>query len=69
MTNYKSYREVTMFLIIFLLFLILFFALKVKRPKKQKSKPSESDRLNLILQNVEAYDGSAKGQKRLEDVK
>ncbi len=58
-----------MFLIIFLLFLILLFTAKIKKSKKAKTQVSEGDRLYLILQNVEAYDGSGKGQKRLEDIK
>lgn len=59
-----------MFLIIFLLFLILFFISKRKKASNmQKKARAEGDRLHLILQNVEAYDGSGKGQKRLEDIK
>lgn len=55
-----------MFLIIFLLFLILFFIFKRKKVTKSRKKViAEGDRLNLILQNVEAYDGSAKGQKTI----
>ena len=58
-----------MFLILFLLiFTTVFFVFKRKKVKGLQKK-TEGDRLHLILQNVEAYDGSAKGQKRLEDIK
>ena len=58
-----------MILIIFLLFLTIIITAKIKRSKKAKNKVNEGDRLHLILQNVEAYDGSGKGQIRLEDIK
>ena len=59
-----------MFLAIFLLFLTLCLIAHVVRKKSTKRKMrAEGARLNLLLQNVEAYDGSGKGQKRLEDNK
>ena len=59
-----------MFLAIFLLFLTLCLIAHFKKSKSVKKKMcAEGARLNLLLQNVEAYDGSGKGQKRLEDNK
>lgn len=40
---------------------------KKKAPAKRGI--SEPQRINLILRNVEVYDGTPKGQKRLEDAK
>ncbi len=59
-----------MFLAIFLLILTLCFIAKQQNSKSKRAKiRTESAKLNLLLQNVEAYDGSDKGQKRLEDNK
>ncbi len=58
-----------MFIIIFLIFITVLFVFKRKKITTAKKVKTEGDRLHLILQNVEAYDGSAKGQKRLEDIK
>lgn len=39
---------------------------KKRRARVKKTTFGEMERLNLLLQNVEAYDGSPKGQKRGE---
>ena len=52
--------------------LILFLTLCIIANRRQGKKArlrTESARINMLLQNVEAYDGSDKGQKRLEDNK
>lgn len=59
-----------MLLAILLLFLTLCLISHLRHRKSTKQKiRADGVRLNRLLQNVEAYDGSGKGQKRLEDNK
>lgn len=59
-----------MFIAILTLFLTLCLISNVKKHKVKKAKVRlEGARLNMLLQNIEVYDGSDKGQKRLEDNK
>lgn len=41
---------------------------KSKRPPASAVAPTQKriERINVLLQNIEMYDGTAKGQKRLE---
>lgn len=57
-----------MFFAIFILFLTLCI-IADRRHRKTAKMRTESAKINMLLQNVEAYDGSDKGQKRLEDNK
>ncbi len=59
-----------MFLAIFLLFFTLCLIAKLRKTKSKKEMiRAEGAKINLLLQNVEVYDGSGRGQKRLEDNK
>ncbi len=57
------------FLIIFLLLLVCSAIAKKQKDAPRKKITAERARIDAILQNIEVYDGSGRGQKRLEDNK
>lgn len=59
-------------MLIFAILLILSIAVASvlsPKPNVSKDKLCDPERINLILRNIEVYDGTPKGQKRLEDLK
>lgn len=59
---------ITIICVMLTLVIALGLAIAFKTAKEQ-NKPLSAKQFNILLQNIEAYDGTSKGQKRLEDKK
>lgn len=58
-----------------LIFTVIFIACAVvaavcrKKPEQKQTAVLSCERIDALLYNIEVYDGTPKGQKRLEDIK